>query len=95
VIFGSAQLGALGAASPIRTIQTDLKKIGALTKITGVLDPPTVTSINNIFGGWDDVPARLRTGRLTKHDIARQLPTVQRYVRAAVKGALVFPDVNG
>jgi hypothetical protein len=89
--------GGLGAAAsgPIRAIQTDLKKIGALTRVTGVLDDATVTGVNQVLGGWDDAPPKLRTGKLTSHEIAQNLPAVRKYLRAAVTGALVFPDVNG
>ena len=91
--FG-ATFGAAGG-SPIRNIQVTLSKMGLPVRPTGVLDDPTVTAINGVFGGWDDAPPALRTGHLTKHDIARQLPVVAKLVRQAAGGAMVLPDVNG
>jgi len=95
VIFGQARvdLGAAGGG-PIKSIQLTLSKMGLPVRPTGVLDDPTVTAINGVFNGWDDAPPALRTGKLTKHDIARQLPVVARLVRQAAGGAMVLPDVN-
>lgn len=95
MIFGQARadLGAAGGG-PIRTIQVTLAKMGLPVHPTGVLDDATVQAVNGVFNGWDDAPPALRTGRLTKHDIARQLPVVVKYVRLAAGGAMVLPDVN-
>ena len=76
-----------GASGPIRTIQLDLQKIGVPVQPTGVLDDATVTALNQIFEGSVDVPARLATGRLTKHDIAREIPVVVRALKVVVHGA--------
>lgn len=71
------------------SIQRDLVKMGiASVRVTGQLDTATLGGINGVLGGWDDAPAALRTGQLTAHDVARQLPLVARYVRLAVHGAL-------
>jgi hypothetical protein len=94
VIFGRVGFGAVAGGSPIRAIQTDLKKIGALARINGVLDANTVNGVNQVLGGWDDAPPKLRTGKLSSHDIAANLPAVRKYLHAAVTGALVFHDVN-
>ena len=98
MIFGvlgrSASFGA-ATGGPIRTIQVTLAKMGLPVHPTGVLDDPTVDAINGVFNGWDDAPPALRSGKLTKHDIARQLPIVTRLVKQAAGGAMVLPDVNG
>lgn len=89
--------GSLGSAggSPIRTIQLTLVKMGIPVRPTGTLDQATVDALNGVFNGWDDAPPKLRTGKLTAHDVARQLPLVTKLVKQAAGGALVFPDVNG
>ena len=85
----------LGAASgPIKAIQLDLKKIGIPVQPTGVLDDSTVTAINGVFAGSVDVPPKLATGALTKHDIVANLPVVARSLKVIVYGAMVLPDVN-
>lgn len=96
MIFGQARvdLGAAGGG-PIKSIQLTLSKMGLPVRPTGVLDDPTVTAINGVFGNWDDVPPDLRTGRLTKHQIAQRLPVVAKYVKLAAGGAMILPDVNG
>ena len=66
------------AAGPIKSIQLDLKHLGIPLEPTGVLDDPTVTAINGVFAGSVDVPPKLATGNLTKHDIATNLPAVSR-----------------
>ena len=85
----------LGAASgPIKSIQLDLKKIGIPVAPTGVLDDSTVTAINGVFAGSVDVPPKLATGALTKHDIASNLPAVSRGLKVIVHGAMVMPSVE-
>ena len=85
----------LGAASgPIKTIQLDLKHLGIPIAATGVLDDPTVTALNQVFEGSVDVPAPLRTGKLTKHDVAGRLPIVMRSLKTIVHGAMVLPSVE-
>lgn len=84
-------LGGLGAAGgPIKTVQTYLAHMGLPVRPTGVLDAATVNAINGIFDGWDDAPAKLRTGRLTKHEIAAQIGVVAHYVKLAATGATSF-----
>ena len=98
MIFGvPGRSDSFGAATggPIKSIQLTLAKMGLPVHPTGVLDNPTVSAINGVFNGWDDAPPALRTGQLTKHDIARQLPTVAKLVKQAAGGAMVLPDVNG
>jgi len=82
--------GGFGAASPIKTMQTHLARMGLPVRVNGVLDTPTVTAVNGIFDGWDDVPPELRTGRLTKHQIATRIALVTHYVKLAAAGATDF-----
>lgn len=87
--------GAFGAAGgPIKSIQIDLQKIGLPVQPTGVLDDPTVTAINGVFEGSVDVPPKLATGKLTKHDIASSLPVVAHALKVIVRGAMVLPSVE-
>ena len=80
--------GGLGAAGgPIKTLQVHLARMGLPVRVTGALDDATVNAINGIFNDWDDVPPKLRTGRLTKHEIATQLGVITRYVKLAAMGA--------
>lgn len=60
----------------------------------GVLDDPTVVAINGVFEGSVDVPPKLATGKLTKHDIAANLPAVSRGLKVIVHGAMVMPSVE-
>jgi hypothetical protein len=84
-----------GAANgPIKSIQIDLQKIGMAVQPTGVLDDPTVVAINGVFNGSVDVPPKLATGNLTKHDIAANLPAVSRGLKVIVSGAMVLPSVE-
>lgn len=89
----SHSLGA-AAGGPIKTIQNDLRHIGIPIAATGVLDDPTVTALNQVFEGSVDVPPLLRTGKLSKHDVARQLPIVARSLKVIVHGAMVLPSVE-
>lgn len=83
-----------GATGPIKTIQLDLRKIGIPVQATGTLDDATVTAINQIFNGSVDVPAKLATGNLTKHDIAANIGAVSRALKVVVHGAQNFEDVS-
>jgi hypothetical protein len=83
-----------GASGPIKTIQLDLRKIGVPIQPTGALDDATVQAINGIFAGSVDVPPKLATGSLTKHDIAANLGAVQRALKVVVHGAQNFEDVS-
>jgi len=100
VIFGvpgrSEASAYFGAASggPIRGIQHTLAAMGMPVRPTGVLDQPTVEAVNGVLNGWDDAPPALRTGKLTQHDIARQIGLVAKLIKQAAGGALVFHDVN-
>jgi hypothetical protein len=87
-IAGDSILGAAGG--PIKTVQVYLARMGLPVHATGVLDAATVNAINGIFDGWDDAPPKLRTGRLTKHEIAAQIGLVTRYVKRAATGATSF-----
>lgn len=88
-------LSGLGAASgPIRAIQLDLRKIGLPVQPTGTLDDATVQAINGVFNGSVDVPPRLATGNLTKHDIVANIVAVQRGLKVIVHGAQNFEDVS-
>ena len=73
---------------PIRAIQQALHRLGTGVQITGRLDAATVDAINGVFGGWDDAPAYLRTGKLSQHDIAQHLADVSKYLHQAVGGAM-------
>jgi len=89
--FGITQAADFGAAGgPIKTVQVYLARMGLPVRATGVLDAATVNAINGIFDGWDDAPPRLRTGRLTKHEIATQIGVISRYVKLAATGATNF-----
>lgn len=88
----SSLLGA--AVGPIKSIQLDLQKIGLPVQPTGVLDDPTVVAINGVFQGSVDVPPKLATGNLTKHDIAKNLSVVARSLKVIVHGAMVLPSVE-
>ena len=81
-------LGAAGGG-PIKTIQTTLSKMGLPVRATGTLDQATVDAINGVFSDWSDVPPKLRTGRLTKHDVAANVGTVAKYVKLTAGGAMV------
>lgn len=87
-IAGDSVFGASGG--PIKTVQSYLARMGLPVRATGVLDNATVNAINGIFDGWDDAPPKLRTGRLTKHDIATQIAVVAHYVKLAATGATNF-----
>ena len=82
------------AAGPIKSIQLDLQKIGLPVQPNGVLDDPTVVAINDVFDGSVDVPPKLATGKLTKHDIASNLPAVSHALKVIVHGAMVLPSVE-
>lgn len=82
--------GELGAASPIKTMQSHLARMGLPVRVSGVLDEATVNAVNGIFDGWDDVPSKLRTGRLNKHQIAVNIALVTRYVKLAAAGATSY-----
>ncbi len=83
--------GELGAAGgPIKTVQTHLARMGLPVRVTGVLDAATVNAVNGVFDGWDDLPKKLRTGRLTKHEIATQIGLVTHYVKLAATGATSY-----
>lgn len=86
-VFGAAH-------DPVPGIQRTLASMGIPVRVTGVLDQQTVDAINGVFNGWDDAPPALRTGKLTQHDIARQIGLVSKLVKHAAGGALVFHDVN-
>lgn len=86
--------GLSGGAGPIKSIQLDLIKIGLQVRASGVLDDPTVVAINGVFQGSVDVPPKLATGSLTKHDIASNLPAVSRGLKVIVHGAQNFENVN-
>ncbi len=87
-IAGDSILGAAGG--PIKTVQSLLANMGLPVRPTGVLDDATVAAINGIFDGWDDAPPKLRTGRLTKHEVATNIGLVTRYVKIAAHGATNF-----
>lgn len=88
-------LSGLGsAAGPIRAIQLDLRKIGLPVQPTGTLDDATVQAINGVFNGSVDVPPKLATGNLTKHDIVANIVAVQRGLKVIVHGAQNFEDVS-
>lgn len=88
MIFGRVPAGLLGAASPIKNLQKTLVSIGMPVQPTGVLDQATVDAVNGVFDGLDIVPSKLRTGRLTKHDVAAQIGVVTKYVKLAAGGAM-------
>lgn len=87
-------LGLGAVAGPIKSIQLDLQKIGMAVQPTGVLDDPTVVAINGVFNGSVDVPPKLATGALTKHDVAKNLPAVAHALKVIVSGAMVLPSVE-
>jgi len=87
---GPASNGFGAAGGPIKIVQTYLARMGLPVRVSGVLDAATVNAINGIFDGWDDAPPKLRTGRLTKHEIAMQIGVVARYVKLAATGATSF-----
>jgi hypothetical protein len=87
MIFG-VSLGAAHGGSPIRTVQALLQRMGLPVKPSGVLDQATVDAINGVLGDWSDAPPQLRTGRLTAHDVARQLGAVSKYLKLAAGGAM-------
>lgn len=94
MILGRA-MGQLGAArGPISTIQAHLRAMGMPVHASGALDQATVDGVNSVFNGWDDAPPKLRTGRLTAKDIAKQARLVAALMKKAAGGALVFHDVN-
>jgi len=82
------------AGGPIAAIQKDLIKIGSPVRPTGKLDAATISAINQVFNGWDDAPAALRTGELTGPQIARNAKVVAKYLRKAVGETTMFADVN-
>lgn len=89
------KLSGLGAAGgPIRTIQVNLNKIGVPVKPSGVLDDATVQAVNQIFDGSVDVPPKLATGHLSKHDIAANVGAVVHALNVIVHGAQNFQDVS-
>lgn len=85
-IAGDSIFGAAGGG-PIKTMQSHLARMGLPVRVSGVLDTATVNAVNGVFDGWDDAPAKLRTGRLTKHEIATQIALVTHYVKLAATGA--------
>jgi hypothetical protein len=87
-IAGDSIFGAAGG--PIKTVQSLLVHMGLPVRVSGVLDDATVNAINGIFDGWDDAPPKLRTGRLTKHEVATNIGLVTRYVKRAAGGATNF-----
>lgn len=89
-------LSGLGAVrgGPIKNIQLDLRKIGVPVNPTGTLDDATVQAINGIFAGSVDVPPKLATGALTKHDIAANIGAVSKALKVVVHGAQNFEDVS-
>lgn len=87
-IAGESEFGAAGG--PIRTVQTLLVRMGLPVRASGVLDDATVAAVNGVLGDWDDAPPKLRTGRLTKHEVAVNLPTITHLVKRAATGATNF-----
>ena len=87
--------GGLGAApaTPIRTLKRQLAAIGFQLQPDGVLDSPTVSAINSVLQGWDDAPARFKTGRLTRDQIAREIRTVSGLIKRAVGGATGYDQL--
>lgn len=86
--------GSQGEGSSIKAIQRDLERIGTGVKPTGKLDEATVRAINGVFGGWDDAPREMATGRLTASQISKNAPKVAKYIRRAVAQMTTFADVN-
>lgn len=92
--FGSTHAADFGAAlPPVKNIQANLRKMGMPVRMTGVIDQQTVAAVNGIFEGWDDVPPKLRTGRLTPRDVGKQLALVNKYVQRAATGATGFDQL--
>jgi hypothetical protein len=90
---GTEKLPAPGAkVSGVKNMQRSLSNIGMPVKLTGVIDQPTVEALNAVFQGWDDAPARLRTGTLTAREIQSMLPAVQHYLHKAIGEAKDFGD---
>ena len=87
-IAGDSVFGAAGG--PIKTVQSLLANMGLPVRPTGVLDDATVSAVNGVLGDWDDAPPKLRTGRLTKHEVAANLPTITHLVKRAAGGATNF-----
>ena len=84
----------LGApSSPVRVMKKQLRSIGFQLADNGVIDAPTVTALNSILVGWDDAPARLKTGVLKAPQIQRELRTITALVRRAVGTATGFDSL--
>ena len=92
--FGSTRAADFGAASsPIRSIQSTLRRMGLPVRVTGVIDPATVDGVNGVLGGWDDAPPRLASGRLTAPEIRKLAVLVDRYIKKAAGGATGFDSL--
>lgn len=78
----------------VKNLQRTLASIGMGVKTTGVVDEATVEAVNSVFNGWDDAPESLKGGNLTASQIAKNLPTVSKYLRLAVHGAQGFGDAS-
>lgn len=88
---GTEKVGA--AMQPgVKNLQRRLASVGLQVKQTGVVDDATTQAINGIFAGWDDAPAKMRTGKLTASEISRNLPLVTKYVKKALGEAQNFGD---
>lgn len=93
--FGGATWGAdFGAASsPVRSIQSSLRRMGMPVRVSGVIDAATVEGVNGVLGGWDDAPPRLASGQLTAPEIKKLAPLVDRYIKKAAGGATGFDQL--
>lgn len=88
-------LSSSGAAGGgVKSMQRELAGIGMPVQVTGKVDAATVDAVNEIFHGWDDAPALLKSGDLTARQISANLPFVEKYVKKAIGGAQEFGDAT-
>lgn len=90
MIFG----GGFGAASsPVRAMKRQLRSVGFQLADNSIVDANTVTAVNAILVGWDDAPARFKTGRLNAYLIQRELRNIAPLIRRAVGTAVGFDNL--
>lgn len=83
--------GPLGlASSPVRVMKKQLRAIGFQLHDNGVIDAPTVAAVNSVLVGWDDAPARFKTGRLDARQIQKEMREISALIRRAVGTATGF-----
>ena len=84
---GSEKVAFARAVPGAANLQRELARAGLPVEATGTLDQPTVDAVNTVLRGFPRAPAKYTAGDLSAEEIARDLPSIAKYVSLATAGA--------